>query len=80
MGQGRSLGREAYGQDTAPIMGNDYGSLFVAFLIRVHTILDPQGDDQLCQFLQDVCGSIFLQALCSSISGKVNCNERNGFL
>lgn len=80
MGQGRSFGSEAHGQDTTPVMGDNYGSLFVAFIARVHTILGPQGDDQLGQFLQDVCCSIFFQALCSSISRKVNRNKRNGLL
>lgn len=80
MGQGRSFGSEAHRQDTTPIMGDNYGSLLVAFVARVHAILGPQGDDQLCQFLQDVCCSIFFQALCASISRKVNRNERNSLL
>lgn len=75
MCQRRSFGSETHGQDTTPIMGDNYGSLLIAFVACVHTILGPQGDDQLCQFLQYICCIIFFQALCSSVSGKVNRNK-----
>lgn len=70
---------KAHRQDTAPIVRNDDSSLLVASFAGVHAILGAERDDQLGQLLQHICSIIFVQALCASVSRKINGNQGGSF-
>ena len=80
MGQRWSFSGQSHGQDAAPVMSNDHGLLLVALDICVHAILCSQSHNELSQLLQHVGRSVFLQAVGSSISRKVNGDDRHGLL
>lgn len=80
MSQGGSLGGQSHGQDAAPVMSDNHGLLLVALGICIDAILCSQGHDELSQLLQHIGRSVFLQAVGSSISRKINGNDRYGLL